>query len=166
MSPKQKNTALVAAIVSGLFSLPLTWMTLRNAQMQIGGGIGDLISSTFPGFAFDVTGLNGHVTLLLKTPLWFIVCIAISASVLQLMRPSQTFAIPRLAMWGTAIVGVVWTTVPVTIVLVTGKASVGIGWLLGLFCAFVPLVCLLRPSRDANATTHGVVHPSGESGVN
>jgi len=144
MNPKQKNTLLAAGIVSGLMSLPMTWMTIPTAEMQIEGG-GDLFNSAFQGMTFDITGLNGHVTLLLKTPLWFVVGIAIALNVLQLMRSSDAFAIPKSALWIVAIGAAIWITIPMIMVLSSGEATLGIGWFLGLCCAAAPLVCLFVP---------------------
>lgn len=107
MNAKQKNSLLAAAIVAGLLSLPMNWLTIRGAQVE--GGFGMF----FPGnLTVDVTGLSGYVTFLFKTPLWFIVCVAISAGVLQLMRYTQAFAVPKFAEWAVAVVGLVWITVP------------------------------------------------------
>ena len=145
MNPKQKNTLLAAGILSGLISLPMTWMTIRNAEMQIEGGFGNLFNSAFQGMTFDVTGLNGHVTMLFKTPLWFVIGVAIAANVIQLMRSSNAFAIPRIALWIVAVVAAVWITIPIVLALSSGKATLGIGWFLGLFCAAAPLVCLFVP---------------------
>jgi hypothetical protein len=145
MNPKQKNTLLAAGIVSGLLSLPMTWMTIRNAEFNIEGGFGDLFNSAFQGMTLDVTGLNGHVTLLFKTPLWFIVAIAIAANALQLMRSSDMFAIPKRALQIVVIGATFWVTVPIINVLLTGEATLGIGALLGLCCAAAPLVCLFVP---------------------
>jgi len=145
MNPKQKNTLLAAGIVSGLVSLPMTWMTIRNAEMQIEGGFGNLFNSALQGMTFDVTGLNGHVTMLFKTPLWFVVVVAIAANVLQLMRSSDAFAIPKFALWIVAVAAAVWITIPIVMALFSGKATLGIGWFLGLFCAAAPLVCLFAP---------------------
>ena len=145
MNPKQKNTLLAAGIVSGLLSLPMTWMTIRNAEFNIEGGFGDLFNSAFQGMTFDITGLNGNVTLLFKTPLWFIVAIAIAANALQLMRSSEMFAIPKGALRIVVIGATFWVTVPIINVLLTGEATLGIGALLGLCCAAAPLVCLFVP---------------------
>jgi hypothetical protein len=145
MNPKQKNTLLAAGIISGLMSLPMTWMTIRNADIKINGGFGDLLDSAFQGMTFDVTGLNGYVTFLFKTPLWFLVAIAIVANALQLMRSSDVFAIPKSAIRIVAIAASIWVTVPTINVLLTGEATLGIGALLGLCCAAAPLVCLFVP---------------------
>jgi hypothetical protein len=145
MNPKQKNTLLAAGIVSGVVSLPMTWMTIRNAEMQIEGGFGNLFNSAFQGMTFDVTGLNGHVTMLFKTPLWFVIGLAIAANAIQLMRSSNVFAIPRIALWIVGVVAAIWITIPIILALSSGKATLGIGWFLGLFCASAPLICLFVP---------------------
>lgn len=134
MNPKQKNTLLAAGIVSGLLSLPMTWMTIRNADIKINGGFGDLLDSAFQGMTFDVTGVNGHVTLLFKTPLWFVVAISIAANAVLLMRSSDMFAIPKRALRIVVIGATFWVTVPMINVLLTGDATLGIGALLGLCC--------------------------------
>jgi len=59
-----------------------------------------MFNSAFGGMTIDVTGLNGHVTFLFKTPIWFIVCVAIAANALQLMGNSKTFAIPKSSLNG------------------------------------------------------------------
>lgn len=87
---------------------------------------------------FEVTGLNGHVTLLFKTPLWFVVSIAIAASALQLMRSSDVFTIPKSALRMVAIAATIWVTIPIINVLLTGDATLGIGALLGFCCAGAP----------------------------
>jgi len=152
MNPKQKNTLLAAGIVSGLVSLPMTWITIRNAEMQIEGGFGNLFNSAFQGMTIDVTGLNGHVTMLFKTPLWFVIGVAIAANVLQLMRSSDAFAIPKIALWIVAVVAAIWSTIPIIMALSSGKATVGIGWFLGLCCAAAPLICLFVPDTKVETS--------------
>ena len=151
MNLKQKNTLLAAGIISGLLSLPMTWMTIRNAEVQIEGGFGSLFNSAFQGMTFDVTGLNGHVTMLFKTPLWFVIGVAIAANVIQIMRSSNAFAIPKIALWIVAVGSAVWITIPILLALSSGKATLGIGWFLGVFCAAAPLICLFVP--DTISTT-------------
>ena len=140
MNLKQKNTLLAAGIISGLLSLPMTWMTIRNAEVQIEGGFGSLFNSAFQGMTFDVTGLNGHVTMLFKTPLWFVIGVAIAANVIQIMRSSNAFAIPKIALWIVAVGSAVWITIPILLALSSGKATLGIGWFLGVFCRLTNLM--------------------------
>ncbi|GIX01047.1 MAG: hypothetical protein KatS3mg111_4379 [Pirellulaceae bacterium] len=148
MTQPQKNTALVCGIVAAVLSLPLTWMTIQNAQIQ--GGFGNMFNS-LGGMTINVTGLNGHLTFLIKTPIWFIVCVAISANVLQLMASSQSFAIPKVAQWATAIVATLWVGLAVLIAIGSGKATLGIGALLGFASAVIPVVCLFLTSRSSQA---------------
>ncbi len=142
MTKPQKNTALVAAIVAALLSLPLAWMTIQDAQIQ--GDFGNMLNmfNLLGGMTINVTGLNGSVTLLFKVPIWFIVCIAIGANALQLMAGSKSFAIPKLAQWVTAIVATAWIGLAVFVALSSGKVTLGIGALLGLLSATIPVVCL------------------------
>ena len=146
MTQPQKNTALVIAIVAGLVSLPLAWMTIHGARME--GGLGDMFNSALGEMTITLTGLNGHVTLFFQTPLWFIIGIAIASSVLQLMGSSEMFAIPRIVEWMTAIVAVVWIGLTIVLALSSGKATLGVGALVGFAAAVIPLLCLTFPSTD------------------
>lgn len=139
MTQPQKNTALATAIVAALLSLPLTWMSIQNVQFH---GSLDSLFNSFGGMTINVTGLDGSVTFLVKAPIWFIVCIAICANVLQLMAGSKSFAIPRFAEWATAIIATTWIGLTVIIAMFSGKATLGIGALLGLLSAVIPVVCL------------------------
>lgn len=107
-----------------------------------------MFNSAFDAMTIDVTGLNGHVTFLVKTPIWFIVGMSITASVLQLMRNSTMFAIPRFAEWVTAILAVAWILLAIIVAMSSGKASLGIGAILGLTSAIIPVVCLLMPASQ------------------
>jgi len=163
MDAKQERNALVAAIIAGVLSLPTTWITIHNAQpiFNFGSpmnGFGGMFHSPFGGMNFDLTAFNGSVTFLIKTPLWFVVLVAISASVLQLMRRSNSFAIPPFALWSTALVGVIWTALPIGGIVLSGKASPGVGWLLGLASAVTPLVCLILSKQDFR--TSSIPHQS------
>ncbi len=146
MTQPQKNTALVCGIVAAVLSLPLTWITIRNAQVQ--GGFGTMFNP-FGGMTFNITGLNGHLTFFVKTPIWFIVSVAIAANILQLMSGSPSFAIPDIAQWGTAIVATLWLVLPVLTTIGSGKATLGIGALLGLASAVIPVVCLFSKPRSS-----------------
>lgn len=148
MTQPQKNTALAIAIVAGLLSLPMTWMTIRGVTMP--GLPGSMFQSAFGDMTVHVTGLNGSVTFLFTTPVWFIICISIAASVLQLMHHSSMFAIPRFVEWATAIAAVGWVLIAVLVAFFSEKASPGIGCLLGLTSAVIPVVCLAVPASPQN----------------
>ena len=142
MTAKQKKTLLISAIVAGVISLPMTWFTIQNAQISFPGGFGGVFPSGFAAMSLNVTGFTGSVTMVIKAPLWFVIGVAIGANILQLLRNSPSVEIPKLAEWITAIVGVVWITLPVLLALGSGRVTPALGWLLGTFCAVTPLVCL------------------------
>jgi hypothetical protein len=72
--------------------------------------------------------------------------VSVVAGLLQLMHYTQMFAIPKFVEWAAAIVAAVWTSDPMIILLFSGKATPGVGWFLGLFCAAAPLACLIVPT--------------------
>jgi hypothetical protein len=148
MKQQYKNSLLALAIVVGLLSLPMTWMTIRGAQIQ--GGFGEMFNSVFGNMTFDVTGLSGHVTFLVETPIWFIILVTIAASVVQLMRGSKTFAIPSVVEWGLACVAVAWVGLALVLALFSDQVSLGMGALLGLFAAATPFVMLCLPTAAAD----------------
>ncbi len=138
MDPKQKNSLLAAGIVSGLLSLPMTWMTIREVDIQFPGAFSDQFNPAIQWMAFDVTGLNGDVTMLVQLPLWFVVAIAIAANVLHLMKSSSVFAVPKLAVWIVTVSAAIWVTIPALVGMASGKATLGFGWFLGFGCVFRP----------------------------
>lgn len=152
MNTKQKNTALVAAILAGLLSLPLTWLTIRNAEISFNGPMAGMFNSAMMGMTLSVTGFSGRVTFLFTTPIWLLVVISIGASVLQLMRHSKAFEIPKVAEWITAVIGVVWMSIPVFLAMTSGKVGIGVGWLLGMACAIVPLYFLIFEQQGMAST--------------
>ncbi len=147
MNSKQKNSVLVAGILAGVISLPLPWMSISNPVLQspLGGSI------PLPIFGqVQVTGFNGSVTFLVTSPIWLVIALAIGASVAQFMRQSKMFEIPTFVVWAIAILALTLTIVPLIGALTSGQASPGIGWLLGLFCAAAPVICLATRTSAEN----------------
>ena len=153
MKPATQNGLLIAAIVAGILSLPSTWMTIRNANIRITPNFGgqlitpdadfaNLIIPSVTNTSFDVTGFNGHVTLLAKFPIWLIVGIAIAGCLFQIAGKFDAFAFPRMLLWLIAISALVLTVLPLVVALGSGRASPGIGWFFGLACAVTPVVVL------------------------
>jgi len=159
MDARLKNSTRVAAIISGLMSLSMPWMTIHNAQLRFGDGQGDVFSSAPSGLSLTVTALNGYVTFLAKTPLWFIVCAAVGANVAQFMANSRYFAIPRPMEWAIAVLACFLIVLLAVVAIGTGQATLGIGWCLGLFCAAVPILCLARPTSGGSEATNESVNP-------
>lgn len=142
MTQQQKNTAALFAVIAGLTSIPLTWMTIYGGRFIAGQGS----QISIPIEKMYVTGVNGSITVLFQTPIWFIVGIAIAANMLQLIHSYRQFAVPRFAEWLAALFGVVWIGAGISLTLFSDKITLGIGSLLGLFCAGVALLCLVVPT--------------------
>lgn len=147
MNQKQKNSLLVAGIIAGVISLPMTWMSIRGASFE--GPMGSLFNQTMEGVSINVTGLNGSVTLLVKMPIWFLVLMGVAASSLQLMRSSAMFEIPPAVAWSTSILSCGGIAIAILITLFSSQASLGLGALVGLAGAAIPLACLATPTADA-----------------
>ncbi|GAA4445650.1 hypothetical protein [Novipirellula rosea] len=153
VKPATQNGLLAAAIVAGLLSLPSTWMTIRNANIRITPNFGGQLITPDADFAnliiprvtntsFDVTGLNGRVTLLATFPIWLVISIAIAGCLFQIAGKFDAIAFPRMLLWFIAISALALTVLPLVIALGSGRASPGIGWFLGLACAVTPVVVL------------------------
>tara|TARA_R110002095_G_scaffold95668_2_gene83565 strand:- start:535 stop:993 length:459 start_codon:yes stop_codon:yes gene_type:complete len=137
-----KNTLALFAILAGLISIPLTWMTIQGAPLPSVTGFPVPIAVN----QVKVTGINGSVTFLFQTPIWILVGIAIFSNVLQLMQTSRQFAVPPFAEWVTALFGFIWIKLGICVALLSDMITLGIGSLLGLFCAGVAVFCLVVPT--------------------
>ncbi len=143
MTIPQKNTALLFAIIVGLISLPLTWLTIQGAKLE-----GPLDEFFNQGMVLNITGINGYITVLFQTPIWLIVGLAIIASLLQLMSNSRLFAVPPVAKWFTAIAAVMWISFAIILPLFSDQTTSEIGSLIGFISAVVPLFCLFIESTN------------------
>ncbi len=152
MNTKQRNTFLASAIASGLFSLPATWMHFRNFESRV-GAIGEQRSTVLRGVSHSVTGVDGDVSFLFTVPIWVVVCIAIGASLLHFMRESDRFAVSMWAIWATGSFAIAWMVVPLAVSLTPDHTILGIGTLLGIYCAAVPLICAILSRRDPMNST-------------
>lgn len=140
MTEPQKKSALVSAIFAGVLSLGLPWMTMDSGN-QIGG-----IRIPFAGGTVDVSAFSGSSTFLVKIPFWFLVFLSIAASVIQLLRNNQSFDFPPFIKWGMAIFPVVWISSTLLLVIFSPQTTLGIGSILALTSALIPLVCLFLPA--------------------
>ena len=154
MTPPQRNTLLAVGIVCGLLALPTTWLTIDGGEISFEGPGGNSLELDFglPGMNLAVTGLNGFVDLPVRTPLWLIISVAIGAGVLQLLRGTGQFALPPALLWITAGFVALWVLAVLIMALSNGKASLGIGALLGLASAVIPLVSLCVATAGAKET--------------
>ncbi|TWT63239.1 hypothetical protein [Rubinisphaera italica] len=140
MTEPQKKSALVSAIFVGVLSLGLPWMTMESGNTFRGIGF------PFAGGTVDVSAFSGSSTFLVKIPFWFLVFLSIAASVIQLLRNNPSFAFPQFIKWGMAIFPVVWISSTMLLVIFSAQATLGIGLILGLASALIPLICLFLPA--------------------
>lgn len=125
-----KNRVLLSAVAMGLLlcSIPTTWMTINNASLTFdapmfgdsspfGQGGPSLQMPSLGGMAINVTGLNGHITLGTKAPIWLLVVVAVGAIGVGALNAAGVTSVP--------------TTVPLVIL-----GVVGIFFAAGLFVTF------------------------------
>lgn len=107
VSELNKNRVIMGAVAVGLLalSLPLTWLTINNAQIKIegtpfgpGGPFGNggpsLQMPTIPGMQLAVTGTNGSLSVGISVPIWLLVIVVISATVIAVLNELQIVSVP------------------------------------------------------------------------
>jgi hypothetical protein len=114
---------------------------------KLEGELGNLVGDMLLGMKLEANALKGYVTVAFRAPLCLLVVIAVAVSVLQLMRKSGIFAIPRIAEWTPAAAATLWIGFLGISMLMPGDGSLGIGWFCGLISALIPLVCLMAPEK-------------------
>lgn len=150
-----RNTLLALGIALGLVSIPLTWLVADAVRVE---GLAEIAVSAFETAVgeevntVEVTGRDGTVNYPITAPLWLLVCIAVGAGVLQLMRGSEMFAVPLVIAWIVALAGCAWIAGTIIHVLRNDTAEVAAGAWLGLASSVIPVVCLLIPSPKREAT--------------
>jgi hypothetical protein len=148
MNVKRKNTVRATAIGEGLISLLMAWFSVLKV-LEFGFG---------NGFNMDAYAWNSHVTLFIKMPVWFIVMLSIAANVLQYMSYSRNFEVSKAVEWGVAGFAALCMSLPFYSSIASSREfTVGLGWMLGMYCAIVPLICLF--ARPAEAPTPPSDHP-------
>lgn len=165
MNDQQRNTLLALGIALGLISIPLTWFTAKAVQVEgrwqvlfqaVEAALEEVSPELEEANEVQVTGWEGRIDVPISTPLWVIVCIALGAGVLQLMRSSDMFDVPAPIVWLAALVACAWIGGTFIYVLKTQAAELGVGAFLGLASGVIPLLCLVVPkSKAENASTSG-----------
>lgn len=141
---KNNNRAILAAVAAAMLlcSLPLTWMTIQNAQIEFsgtpfgsGGPFGNggptLQMPGFPGMQLAVTGTNGSMTLGAKLPIWLLVVAAVGAILVAMLNELNVASVPAAVLL--VVLGVVGLFFGAGLLAVfSGEASLGIGYLLAV----------------------------------
>lgn len=155
MSKANNNHVVLCAIAVGLLlcSLPTTWATINNAQIQFNGvpfgnngPFGETGPSmqfpTIPGMQLNVTGFNGHITMGVKSPIWLLVLAAAGAAALGGFNAARITAVPPVALL--IVIALVGLFMAVGLfAMLSGDATLGIGAVLaiaGLGFAVPPLL--------------------------
>jgi hypothetical protein len=171
MTQSGSNRVILSAVAVGLLacSLPLNWMSIKNLQIDLagtpfgnGGPFGEaapqLQFPTLPGMQFEVTGLNGSITLGASLPIWLLVVAAVGATLIGMLNELRVASVPPLL--PLVILGLVAVFLVAGIVATfSGDASLGIGYLLataGMVLAVIQASTQLTRQRSYQATSTGV----------
>jgi hypothetical protein len=137
-----KNNSIImgiGALLALVLSLPLEWMTIHNAKMQFSGGLqgfGEMMSSSFGTMTLEVTGINGHITFLIKLPIWLIVVIGLIGVILALLNCLRATSLPKLVPLVPLSLSALYVVVALFITIGSSEATLGVG----IFVALVGLV--------------------------
>jgi len=153
-----KNNSIVLGIASMLalaVSLPLEWMTIRNAKMQFSGGFqgfGDMMSSSLGSMTLKITGMNGHITFLFKVPIWLIVVVGLAGVLLAFLNGLQATSFPRLVPLVPLSLSALYVGIAFIVAVGSSEATVGIGMFvacLGLALGYIhALTCQVSPAES------------------
>ncbi len=131
-----KNNSIMMGIggmLALVISLPLEWMTIKIAKMnipQFGGGfegLGNMMSSTFGNMSTSVTGFNGHVTLLAKLPIWLIVVVGLMGVLLAVLNSLRITMLPKYVPLIPMAISAIYVLATLLIAAGSSEATVGIG---------------------------------------
>jgi len=143
---RKRNSAVLCGVVAALLSLPLRWMTLRDAQVTVRGdgfprefaaGFGSLMPATI-----ELSGMNGHL-FEGALPFWGLALLVVLANLLLLVRRSRHLYVPE-AVPPVLALGVTGLTLVPLLATGSAKATLGPGWVLCFVAILVPLVYLFR----------------------
>lgn len=132
------NNALIMGIASLLalaLSLPLEWMTIHNAHMQLSGGMqgfGQHMGSSMGTMTLQVTGINGSITFLAKVPIWLIVGLGMVGSGLALLNALGAASLPKLVPLIPLVLAAFYTGIAIAVAIASAEASLGIGAFIAL----------------------------------
>ena len=139
MKPKNIIFLGIFAILALVVSLPMEWITLHKASFVPDRTFGNFSNMLPNTIAMSITGLNGHITWLVKMPIWFIVVIGIAGVVISVLIGIRAILLPTWAL----LIPIVFSGIYMFIGLSVGlkeQASIGIGLivaLIGIGLAFV-----------------------------
>ena len=174
MSEQNNNRVILGAVAAGLLalSLPLTWLTIHNAQIKIegtpfgsGGPFGNggptVQMPNFPGMQLAVTGTNGSLSVGTSVPIWLLVTVAIGVTVIAVLNELQIASVPAAVLL--IPLGVVGVFFGAGLVLsLSGEATPGIGLFLAVSGLVVSGVLMITQIGGQRAEVNGDLGAEGQ----
>lgn len=158
-----KNRVVLCVVAIGLLlcSIPTTWMTIKNASLTFpvptfgdsspfgqGGPVMQL--PAFNGLELNVTGINGHITLGAKAPIWLLVIVAAGAIGIGALNAAGITTVPgAMPLVVLGVVGIFFAAG--LFVTFGGDATMGIGYplaIVGYALGFAQLIRQLNTPSD------------------
>jgi hypothetical protein len=163
MMNQAKNRVLLGVVAIGLLlcSIPTTWMTFKNASLSFdlptfgdsspfGQGGPMMQMPAFNGLELNVTGINGHITLGAKAPIWLLVIVAAGAIGVGALNAAGITTVPSVI--PLVVLGVVGIFFAAGLfVIFGGDATMGIGYplaIVGYGLGFAQLIRQLNTPSD------------------
>ena len=133
-----KNNLIIlgaAALLALLISLPMEWMTITHARINMSGappGFAGMMNQALAGASLTVSGLNGHVTVGIKMPIWLIVVVGCIGVVLALLH---VLGVARMPLWAPLVplaLSTVYVLIAIWVSVASAEATLGIGGIVAL----------------------------------
>ena len=136
----------IGAMLALLVSLPLEWMMIHNGTMQFTGGFqgfGGGMPGSLGGMSLAITGFNGHITLLVKLPIWLIVIAGLTGALLAILNDRGVTTLPKFVPLLFLCLSSVYVVAAMLVAIGSSSASVGIGPFVALIGLAMGLVLAL-----------------------
>lgn len=161
MSQSANNQVALSctAIVLLACSLPMTWLTIQNAEINFSGSPfgNSMPGMNFPGMSglqVSVNGFNGSIGLGAKVPIWLLVIAACLAVGMGMMNQLQITSVPTLI--PLAVLGIVAVFLIIGLATTfSGEASLGFGMILAMVGLALGAVQLLSQLGSSSTEVIG-----------
>jgi hypothetical protein len=132
-------------------SIPLEWLTIHNATMTLDiNGMPQGMPSGFGPISLTVTGLNGHLSLGVKAPIWLLIVVGMVGTALSMLNTTGVTGTPRWIPGIPLAIAAIYFLAGLLIGL-SGDASLGIGTFVALAGVSMGFVLVLRAPRPDRA---------------
>ncbi|MAT72849.1 MAG: hypothetical protein CMJ58_25490 [Planctomycetaceae bacterium] len=138
MSTAANNRVVLFVIAAALLagSLPLTWVTIRDAQLEVSGGpFGDggprLQLPSIGGMTLSANGFNGSLGVGVKLPIWLLATVSAVAAAIGALNELRVTSIPAAALLAAHVVVGVFFAIGLATTL-GDKATLGVGFVVAV----------------------------------